>query len=323
MHWPTPRTSQKILNVCVESVSKTVIPASSDSIKCSPTSAALFQEFEEVCDAAMKSTASPLKPELSTDIRVQYIAVYNEPKNSHCFGNRDQGSLRVEDEDTPEQRFAFESDRNSAIFGSSMAAFEKTAHPSVDTAPPAAKDVVTAAPLTFELSTYTRVQFGPVCEKQIGRVVKYGLDSSSSRLILSQSTFLLAAIDLAAHEQKSATYDVTANHPILSSSSFKSFSARFLALPVLAAAAFVSPTCLECSESGPSKTRNNTRQMPKALRHRKAKAKQKANTDIAYCALLLKANRHRKATAKLKKNVEVSPVPPSLLYSPRMIRKLN
>jgi hypothetical protein len=54
-----------------------------------------------------------------------------------------------------------------------------------------------------------------------------------------------------------------------------------------------------------------------------AKAKQKAKTDIAYCALLFKANRHRKAIAKLKKNVEVSLVPPSLQYSPLMTRKPN
>jgi hypothetical protein len=186
-----------------------------------------------------------------------------------------------------------------------------------------AKDVVIVAPLTFELSTDTRVQLGTVRDKQIDSVVKFDLDSSPSRLILSQSTSSLGAFDLAAHEQKFATYDVTANFFNPSSSPFKSFFAHVAVLPLLAAADSVSPTCLECLESGPSKKRNNTCQMPKALRHRKAKAKQKAKTDVAYCALLFKANRHRKATAKLKKNVEVSPVPPSLQYSPRTIRKLN
>ena len=39
-----------------------------------------------------------------------------------------------------------------------------------------AKDVVIVAPLTFDLSKYTRVQFGEVCDKQIDRVVKYDLD---------------------------------------------------------------------------------------------------------------------------------------------------
>jgi hypothetical protein len=237
----------------------------------------------------------------------------------------------VEAEDAPEQLLAFESGRNSKAIGSSMAPCEKTAHSAVDTGPPTAKDVVIVAPLTFELSTDTRVQFGTVCKKQIDRVVKYGLDSSPSRLILFRSTFSLVAIDLAAHEQKSATYDVTANLFNPSSSSSKSFFARVLALPVLAAAASVSPTCLECPECGPSKcpecgpsnTRNNARQMLNALRHREAKAKQKAKTVIAYCALLFKANRHRKAKAKLKKNVEVSLVPPSLQYSPLMTRKPN
>ena len=153
------------------------------------------------------------------------------------------------------------------------------------------------------------------------RVTLYYLDLSS--LILPQSASSLVAFELAAHEQKSATYDVTASLFYPSSSSFKSFSAHVFVLPLLAAASSVSPTCLECPECGPSNKRNNARQMLKALRLRKAKAKQKAKTDIAYCALLFKANRHRKAIAKLKKNVEVSLVPPSLQYSPLMTRKPN
>ena len=281
MYWPIPRTSQKHLNACVKSVSKTVIPASSDFVKCSPTLAALhvLHEFEEDCDSATKIVVAPLKSELPTDIRVQCIAVYDEPADSYFFGYRDQGSLRVEAEDAPEKLFASESERYSTEIGSS---------------------IVTVAPSTLP-STDIRLQRGTVCEQQIDRVVKCNLDFSS--LILPQSASSLVASDLAAHEQKSATYGVTASLFYPSSSSFKSFSAHVFVLPFLAAAASVSPTCLEFLECGPSNKRNNARKMLKALRHRKAKAKQKAKTDIAYCALLFKANRHRKAITKLKKFV--------------------
>jgi len=218
-----------------------------------------------------------------------------------CFTDT-EGSLRVEAEGAPEKLFASESECYSTEMGSI---------------------VVTAAPSTFEFSTDTQVQSGAVCIKQIDRGVKCNLDFSS--LILPQSACSLETYKLATHEQKSATYDVTASLFNPSSSSFKSFSAHVSVLPLLAAASSVSPTCLECPECGPSNKRNNARQMLKALRHWKAKAKQKAKTDIAYCALLFKANRHRKAIAKLKKNVEVSLalVPPSLQYSPLMTRKPN
>ena len=62
---------------------------------------------------------------------------------------------------------------------------------------------------------------------------------------------------------------------------------------------------------------------PTTLRYRKAKAKQKAKAEITCRALPFKAHRHRRARAKLKKNVDVAPVPPSLFYSPPMIRKYN
>jgi hypothetical protein len=206
----------------------------------------------------------------------------------------------VEVEGAPEKLFASESEHYSTEIGSI---------------------VVTAAPSTFELSTDTRAQRGTVCVMQVDRVVKCNLDLSSP--ILPQSTSSSVAFELAAREQKSATYGVTASLFYPSSSSFKSFSAHVSVLPFLAAASSVSPTCLECPECGPSNKRNNARQILKALRLRKAKAKQKAKSDIAYCALLFKANRHRKAIAKLKKNVEVSLVPPSLQYSPLMTRKPN
>ena len=183
-----------------------------------------------------------------------------------------------------------------------------------------AMDII-APPLKSELCADPRVQCGTVCDEQFGSMVEYDLDFSSSWLNLPQSTFSLVALNLAAHEQKSATHDVTANLFYPSSSSFETSFAHVITLPLLTAAASVSPTCLECQESGPSKKWSD--QMPKDLWPRKAKAKQKAETDITYCALPFKANRHRKATAKLKKNVEVSLVPPSQQHGPRMIRKLN
>ena len=110
MYWPIPKTSQKHLNACVKSASKTVIPASSDFVKCSPTLAALhvLHEFEEDCDSATKISVAPLRFKLSTSIRVHCITVYDEPNNSHFHfvGNFGQGSLRVETEDLPEKLFA-------------------------------------------------------------------------------------------------------------------------------------------------------------------------------------------------------------------------
>jgi hypothetical protein len=200
MYWPIPKTSQKHLNTCVKSVSKTVIPASSDFIECSPTLAALhvLHEFEEDCDSATKIVVAPLKSELPTDIRVQGITVYDEPKDPHFVGNCDKGSLRVEVEGAPEKLFASESEHYSTEIGSI---------------------VVTAAPSTFELSTDTRAQRGTVCVMQVDRVVKCNLDLSSP--ILPQSTSSSVAFELAAREQKSATHGVTANLFYPSSSSFE------------------------------------------------------------------------------------------------------
>ena len=118
---------------------------------------------------------------------------------------------------------------------------------------------IIVAPLKSELYTDPQVQRGTVCDKQFGRVVEFDLVFSSSWLNLPQSTFSLVALNLAAHEQKSATHEVTADLFYPSSSSFETSFAHVITLPLLAAAASVSPTCLECPESGPSNNRNNAR----------------------------------------------------------------
>ena len=83
-------------------------------------------------------TAATLIFELSTDIRVKFIAVYDEPKDTHYVRNFDKGSSQVEVEDAcvPGQRFAFESGCNSTTIWSCMVTCDKTAHSAVDTGPP-------------------------------------------------------------------------------------------------------------------------------------------------------------------------------------------